>query len=388
MSTNTDLAPSRPPRLKRIGIAVLIVAACVVAAGITKRIRAKQALSNEAAALAVPTVAAHLPVRSAQAEPLVLPGRLEAFVNAPIYARVPGYLKAWNVDIGSHVKQGQLLAVIDTPELDQQLLQAKADLRNAIANENLADTTARRWAKMLEIDSVSKQEADEKKSDLIAKQATVAANQANVNRLQAMASFKRITAPFDGIVTARSTDIGALIDTGAGMGHQLFTVSDARRLRLYVNVPQLQAAAIKPGVDVTLTVPERPGTTFPAKLVTTDNSITASSGTLLVQLLVDNQHGLLLPGEYASVRFLLPSDPGTMRVPASAVLLRQGGPQVAVVGKDNRVTLKPVVIATDFGAQVAIASGLDAQDYVVDNPPDSLAPGDRVQLATKDAGHA
>ncbi|KVA43455.1 RND transporter MFP subunit [Burkholderia cepacia] len=388
MSTEIDLTSHRRlRRLKRTGIVAAIVAAGIAVAGISTRIHAKDRLAIEAAKLAIPTVTAHLPMRSTLSCPLELPGRLDAFVNAPIYARVPGYLKAWYVDIGASVKAGQLLAVIDTPELDQQLQQAKADLRNAVANEKLAETTARRWEEMLKLDSVSKQEADEKRADLAAKQATVAANVANVRRLDALESFKRITAPFDGIVTARRTDVGALIDTGADEGRELFTVSDARQLRLYANVPQLEATAVKPGMVVTLTVPERPGMTFQAKLIATDGSIAASSGTLLAQLLVDNRAGQLLPGEYASVRFSLPSDPHAVRIPASALLFRQGGLQVAVVGNDNRTMLKPVTVGTDFGTQVEISTGLGVFDRVIDNPPDSLTSGDRVQLVTQEPTH-
>ncbi|RKP48165.1 efflux RND transporter periplasmic adaptor subunit [Trinickia fusca] len=385
MSSEIDFAARKhPARFKYTTISVVVVAALIVTTGIASRVHAKSTLAAAAAELAIPTVAAHVPVRSGAAQPLELPGRLEAFVNAAIYARVPGYLKTWYADIGASVKQGQLLAVIDTPELDQQFQQARADLRNAVANEQLAETTARRWKQLLDTDSVSKQEADEKCADLVAKRANVAANEANVRRLEALESFKRITAPFDGTVTARRTDVGALIDTGADQGRELFTVSDSRRLRLYVNVPQQLATSIKPGMTVTLTVPERPGKTFSATLTSTDGSIASSSGTLLAQLLVDNAAGELLPGEYASVRFSLPSDANAMRIPASALIFRKAGLQVAVVGSDDRVTLKPVTVATDFGSQVEIASGLDAQDRVIDNPPDSLASGDRVQLATKE----
>lgn len=382
MSTEIDIQSPKPLRhLKLIGIVALLVAAGVVASGIVSRVHARQEMTTWSATEAVPSVVAYTPSKSNVAQTLVLPGHLSAFVDAPIYARVPGYLHAWYADIGTHVKAGQLLGLIDTPDLDQQLQQARADLQNAVANEKLAATTARRWGEMLKQDSVSQQEADEKASDLTARQATVAASEANVRRLEALESFKRITAPFDGIVTARTTDVGALINAGHGSGPELFTVSDAHRLRVYVSVPQSDAAAIRPGMTAKLTVPERPGMTFDATLVNTDDAITQSSGTLLVQLEVDNRTGLLMPGEYTQVRFALPVDPHALLIPASSLIFRQNGLQVAVVDHGNHAVLKSVKIATDLGTQVQIASGLDASDRVIDNPPDSLASGDAVRLA-------
>ena len=380
MSTEIEInSPKRLRHLKLVGIVALLAAAGIVTSGIASRVHAKQELTTWSAQQAVPTVVAYTPKHDLDAQALVLPGRLSAFVNAPIYARVSGYLHAWYADIGTHVKAGQLLGVIDTPDLDQQLQQARADLQNSVANEKLAASTATRWTKMLQQDSVSQQDADEKTSDLVAKQATVAAAEANVRRLEALESFKRITAPFDGIVTARTTDIGALINAGGGNGPELFSVSDARQLRVYVSVPQDEAAAIKPGMTATLTVPERPGVKFNAKLVDTDDAITPSSGTLLVQLAVDNQNGLLIPGEYTEVHFALPTNSHALSIPASSLIFRQNGLQVAVVGHDNRAVLKSVSIATDLGTHVEIASGLSPTDRVIDNPPDSLASGDEVR---------
>ncbi|RFU48123.1 efflux RND transporter periplasmic adaptor subunit [Paraburkholderia sp. DHOC27] len=382
MSTEIEISsPKRLRHLKLVGIVVLLAAAGIVTTGILSRVHATQEMTTWSAEQAVPTVAAFTPSPQGATQTLILPGHLSAFVNAPIYARVPGYLHAWYADIGTHVKAGQLLGIIDTPDLDQQLLQAKADLQTAQANEKLAASTAARWTQMLKEDSVSQQASDEKSGDLSAKQAEVAAAQANVNRLEALESFKRITAPFDGIVTARKTDIGALIDAGGGQGNALFTVSDANKLRVYVNVPQSDAAAIKPGMTATLTVPERPGAKFNATLVDTDDSITASTGTLLVQLEVDNQGGLLIPGEYTEVHFAMPTNPHTLLIPASSLIFRQSGLQVAVVDKDNHAVLKPVTIATDLGTQVEIGTGLDASDRVIDNPPDSIATGDAVRLS-------
>ncbi|WP_144142779.1 efflux RND transporter periplasmic adaptor subunit [Paraburkholderia sp. BCC1884] len=381
MSTEIQInSPKRLRHLKLIGLVALLVAAGVVAAGVTSRVHAKQELTTWSAQQAIPTVVAYPPKPDTEGQSLVLPGRLSAFVNAPIYARVPGYLHAWYADIGTHVKAGQLLGVIDTPDLDQQLQQARADLQNSVANEKLAASTAARWTRMLQQDSVSQQDSDEKTSDLVAKQATVAAAEANVRRLEALESFKRITAPFDGVVTARTTDIGALINAGGGNGPELFSVSDARQLRVYVSVPQDEAAAIQPGMNATLTVPERPGVRFNAKLVDTDDAITPSSGTLLVQLQVDNHDGVLIPGEYTEVHFDLPTNAHALSIPASSLIFRQSGLQVAVVGHDNRAELKPVSIATDLGTHVEIASGLNATDRVIDNPPDSLTSGDEVRL--------
>ena len=386
MSTEIDInAPRRLRHMKLAGIVALLIAAGIVTNGVWSRVHVKRQLTEWSAAQAIPTVVVSMPSHDSAVQALTLPGRLSAFVNAPIYARVSGYLRAWHVDIGTHVKAGQVLAEIDTPDLDQQLAQARADLRNSQANETLAASTARRWTQMLQQDSVSQQEADEKTSDLAAKQAIVSASEANVGRLEALESFKRITAPFDGIVTARKTDVGALINAGGGNGPELFAVSDAHRLRVYVSVPQNEAAAIKAGLTATLTVPERPGVQFGAKLVDTDDAITPASGTLLVQLEVDNPNGLLIPGEYTEVHFDLPTDSHAMTIPASALMFREDGLRVAIVGGDNRAVLKPVTIATDLGTKVVIASGLNATDRVIDNPPDSLASGDAVRLGSPSA---
>lgn len=383
MSTEIDIASPQPLRhLKSTAAIALMVAAGIVSGGIFSRVHAHQDLATWTDAQAIPTVATVQPQASPASEPLVLPGRLAAYINAPIYARVSGYLHAWYADIGTHVKAGQLLGVIDTPDLDQQLQQARADLQNSVANEKLAATTAKRWTEMLKQDSVSQQEADEKTSDLIAKQATVEANEANVRRLEALASFKRITAPFDGIVTARKTDVGALIDAGSGSGPDLFTVSDASQLRVYVSVPQSDAASIKPGMHATLTVPERPGVKFDAKLVDTDQSISPASGTMLVQLAVDNEQGLLFPGEYTEVHLAMPGDAHALFVPASALIFRAHGMQIAVADAHRHAQLRDVTIGTDLGTRVEITAGLHAGERVIDNPPDSLASGDLVRLAS------
>jgi RND family efflux transporter MFP subunit len=386
MSTELDIASSKSlPHLKRVGIAAVLAAAGIAASGIAARLHTHSQLTQWAADQATPTVAAAPPSRSGATRSLVLPGHLAAYVSAPIYARVSGYLQAWYTDIGAHVKAGQLLGIIDTPDLDQQLQQAKADLQSSIANEKLAAVTAERWKKMLQEGSVSQQATDEKTSDLAAKQAIVAANQANVKRLEALESFKRITAPFDGVVTARTTDIGDLINAGGGTRPELFTVSDEHRLRVYVSVPQSYASDIKPGLHATLTVPEHPGMKFDATLVNTDDSITQSTGTLLVQLDVDNRSGLLIPGDYTQVHFSLPTNSDSLLIPSSALIFKQHGLQVAVVDRKGHALLKPVSIRNDLGQQVEIDAGLAPTDKVIDNPPDSLASGDAVRLASNSA---
>ncbi|GAB6848521.1 efflux RND transporter periplasmic adaptor subunit [Paraburkholderia kururiensis] len=385
MSTEVQIEISQPQRLRALksaGAVAILVVAGVVSGGIFSRVHARQELTTWTQAQAIPTVVTVTPQHTAASQSLVLPGRLAAFVNAPIYARVSGYLHAWYADIGTQVKAGQLLGLIDTPDLDEQLQQAKADLQNSIANEKLAATTARRWTEMLKQDSVSQQEADEKTADLLARQATVEANEANVRRLEALESFKRITAPFDGVVTARKTDVGALIDAGSGSGPELFAVSDAHQLRVYVSVPQSESAAIHPGMTATLTVPERPDMRFDAKLVDTDHAITPSSGTLLVQLAVNNRAGLLFPGEYTEVHLALAGNAHGLMIPASALIFRQSGLQVAVADAQGHVQLRHVSIGTDLGTQVEIASGLQPDDRVIDNPPDSLAQGDAVRVAS------
>jgi multidrug efflux system membrane fusion protein len=383
MSNESEVkSPKTLRHIKLVASVAALALAGVVALGISSRVHAKQKLTSWTNEQAIPTVVTVSPTPIGSSQPLVLPGTLAAEVNAPIYARVPGYLHAWYADIGTHVKAGQLLGEIDTPDLDQQLQQARGDLQNSIANQKLAAVTAQRWTRMLGQGSVSQQDTDEKTSDLTAKQAIVDANQANVRRLEALESFKKLVAPFDGIVTARNTDVGQLINVGSGSNQALFTVSDAHKLRVYVSAPQVDAAAIQSGLAATITVPERPGMTFKAKMVDTSNAITPSSGTLLVQLTVDNSAGLLFPGEYTAVHLALPGDTNTVTIPASSLIFRQDGLQVAVVGKDDRAQLRSVTISTDLGSTVQISSGLRPDDKVINNPPDSLVQGDLVRLAT------
>jgi RND family efflux transporter MFP subunit len=387
MRSSPEALRHRPqPWLKPAGVVAVGVAALVVVAGLLSRGMASQHLKAQTQADATPTVDIVLPTTDNKPDVLTLPGTVQANYDAVIHARVSGYLKRWYVDIGAPVKAGQLLADIDTPELDQQLEQAKANLATASANTKLAQVTATRWKNLLARDAVSKQETDEKTGDLEAKIALALGAKAEVDRLEALESFKRIVAPFDGVVTARNTDIGALIAAGNPNDPGLFTVADVHRLRVYVHVPQAYSASIKPGQSVALTVPEYPGRTFQAKLASTSDAIGAQSGAVLVELQMDNPDNALKPGEYTEARFALPPNAGVVRVPATALMFRREGMAVAVLGPDDRAQMKFVKIQRDLGASVDIASGLDVQDRVIDNPPDSLVNNERVRL--RSAGEA
>jgi RND family efflux transporter MFP subunit len=387
MSPDTIHTP-QPRRLRLAGIIAAIVVLAIVVAGVATRANESHKLREWTDAQATPSVTLVTPEGGQGGGDLNLPGRLQAYARAPIYARTSGYLKSWKYDIGQKVKAGDILGEIETPDLDQQLLQAKADLASARANEALAQTTAKRWQAMRDSDSVSKQEVDEKTGDYDAKHALAAAAQANLERIQATKGFAKLVAPFDGVVTARETDVGALINAGGG-GQELFVVSDTHKLRMYVNVPQNYAPAIKPGETVKLTVPEYPGQTFEGKIESSSSAINAASGTTLVQVAVDNNDGKLLPGGYASVTFDLPANAALFRVPASALVYDGSGLRVAVVDAQNKVTFKDVSIAQDFGKTVQLASGISAGDRLIESPPDGLANGDTVRVIPpkKDGGN-
>jgi RND family efflux transporter MFP subunit len=388
MSPDTLHQP--PPRRLRLAatIAAIVVIAIVVA-GVATRANDSRKLRDWTDAQAVPTVHVVSPESGHGGGELDLPGRLQAYARAPIFARTSGYLKYWKADIGQKVKAGDLLAEIETPDLDQQLLQAKADLASARANEALALTTAKRWQAMRDSDSVSRQEVDEKTGDYEAKHALAQAAQANLERIQALKGFAKLVAPFDGVVTARETDVGALINAG-GSGQELFVVSDVHKLRMYVNVPQNYVPSIREGATVKLTVPEYPGKTFSGTVESTSSAINAASGTTLVQVSVDNADGKLLPGGYASVTFDLPADAALLRVPASALVFDDKGLRVATVDGQNKVTFKVVTIARDFGKTVQLGSGIAAGDRLIESPPDGLADGDtvRVNAPKADGDHA
>jgi multidrug efflux system membrane fusion protein len=389
MPDNPEALRRRPQLwLKPAGLIGLGVAAVVVGAGLFSRVSASQHVKAWTEDQAVPTVSVIAPAVADGQQALVLPGNVQAFYDAQIHARVSGYLKRWYQDIGAEVKAGQLLAEIDTPELDQQLAQAEANLSIAKANQKLAQTTAARWSSLLISDAVSKQEADEKTGDLDAKTAVVRGADADVRRLRALEAFKRITAPFDGVVTGRTTDIGALIAAGTPNDPGLFTVADVHRLRIYVKAPQAYSAAIRPGASATLTVPEHPDQTFTATLASMSGAVSDQSGTMLMELQIDNAGGLLKPGDYAQVRFALPASPGTLRLPASALMFRRGGMAVATVGAGDHVVMKPITIARDLGAFVEVAGGVGPTDRVIDSPPDSLSDGEVVRPAGEGARRA
>lgn len=381
-----------------VGLLLLAVAAAaVVISGLASRRSQAAQLRERADAQAVPTVSVITPRAGSSLATLDLPGRIEAQSRAPIYARVSGYLKAWHADIGSPVKAGQLLAEIDTPELDQQLLQAQAELATARAGVALATSTARRWQSLLATDAVSRQEADEKAADLASRQSVVNGLQANVERIVALKRFARITAPFAGVVTARNTDLGALVNVGGAPGSELFVVSDVSRLRIYVGVPQVYVGAIRVGAPVRLSVPESPGKVYPATVQALSQAIASGSGSMLVQLAADNRlagqtgqggQGGLLPGGFVQASFDLPAAVGTLSIPPGALLLGKAGPRVAVVNADGVVQLKPVTIARDLGASIDIGAGLSATDRVIDSPPDGLDNGDRVRVAEKPPARA
>ncbi|WP_242128279.1 efflux RND transporter periplasmic adaptor subunit [Sphingobium sp. Sx8-8] len=376
--------------LKRVGIGAAVVALALVGFGIASRISATNELKQVAADSSIPTVTVISPKAASQGDALVLPGNVQAYNSAAIFARTNGYVRRWLADIGDHVRAGQPLAILDAPEVDQQLAQAQADYQTALANERLAATTSRRWASMLAQDAVSRQEADEKAGDLAARRALSNAALANVKRLQALQGFTRLSAPFSGVVTSRSAQIGALVVAGNAAAQPLFTVSDIHRMRIYVRVPQGYSASIRPGMTASLTLPEYPGRTFQATLTSSSGAVDAQSGAVLVQLQADNGDGALKPGAFAQVSFKVGAGAGTgVTLPGSAILYGNEGPTVVVAGADGRVTVKPVIIARDEGNMVQISGGIGPNDRVIDTPPDAIRSGDRVrvQAAAKEAPH-
>ncbi len=359
-----------------------VLAAVVVFNGLQARARdgaQLKALADKQSAVSVTVIS---PSSNTDSSALSLPGRMEAYAKAPLYSRISGYLRTWKADIGTPVKAGQLLAEIDTPDLDQQILQAKAELASTQANAALSENTAKRWKSLESAQFVSGQAVEEKMGDYNVKLAVVNASQANVNRLQALKNFSRIVAPFDGVVTARNTDIGQLINVGGAPGSELFVVSDVKRLRLYVNLPQNQIAFVKKGTLAKFTVPEQPGQVYTATVQTTSQAINSNSGSMLVQLSADNKRGELLPGGYASVTFTIPAQADRLSVPPSALVYTKGIVQVATVNAENRIEMKPVVIARDYGNRLELLSGLLATDRVIENPPDGVTQGDLVQVRT------
>ena len=375
-SFNTEKSPSVWARHK--GLIAFVVVLVIALAGVFDRIYVRNALGKETVEAAIPAVAVIKAAQNVAGEELVLPGSVQAINAASIYARTSGFLKAWHTDIGAAVKKGQLLAEIDAPELDQQLSQAQADLATAQANYRLAQSTTARWQGLLATDSVSKQDADEKAGDAAAKKSIADSAAANVARLRELESFKRVTAPFDGTVVARNTDIGALIN--AGQGTELFRVADTRKLRIYAQVPQPYAASTKPGLAANLVFAEHPGTSYPAKIARTANAIDPTSRTLQVELEIDNGKGELLPGAYTEVHFKLPPNAESLRLPPTVILFRAAGLEVATVGADNRVTLKKIVQGRDFGSSIEVLAGVTVGDNIIMNPPDSITDGAQVHI--------
>src|ERR1700730_2315619 len=375
------------PILSRRGLRVTAIAAAAVAAvivvqGIATRKMANARLSEWTEDRALPVVAVAPPDTRGKRTTIDLPGRLEAYSQAQLFARVSGYIKEWKVDIGTPVKAGQLLAEIDAPDLDQQIMQAEADVTSAQANATLSKATLERGQSLSTSGTVSKQDLDQRLADFASKQALVRSVQANLDRLRVMEKFKSITAPFDGLVTVRATDVGALINAGSGGGPALFVVSDITQLRAYVNVPQNYVPSIKIGTQAQISVPEYPGLNFPATVKASSQSVEAASGTTRMLLVVDNPSGELMTGAFANVHLELPAPGTAINVPASALIFDQSGLRIATVGADDRVVLKSVTISRDLGKEVEIASGLAADDRVIASPPDGIASGDPVRIVS------
>jgi len=383
--------PPSPPATGKQGrtrkgwlTAVVIVAvfAGLLVSGILQRVHTSAALRTETDDMAVPTISVVSPQRAAPSQEIVLPGNVQPYVTAPIFSRTNGYLQAWHFDIGAHVKKGQLLAVIATPEVDQQLGQSRSNLSTAEANLRLAEITKNRYEGLLKSKAVSQQDVDNAVGTYNANKSIVEADQANVKQLEALQSFEKIYAPFDGIITARNTDVGALVDSGSsgGVKTDLFHLSQVDRLRVYVSVPEEYSQAVTSGLSAELTLSEFPGKTFTGKLVRTSEAINYETRTLLAEVDVTNPTGKLLSGSYAEVHFKVPGTATTYIVPVDTLLFRKEGLRVAVV-KDNKAQLLPVTPGRDFGDTIEIISGLQGNESLIVSPPDSVVNGEKVQIA-------
>lgn len=381
MSQTPPSRPSSPPVSRggaiAIVIVVLVIAAVVAVAGIIPRLRARAKLQDMTNALAAPNVLVARPQLGKPTEELVLPGNVFPYVDSPIYARTSGYLRKWYFDIGAHVKKGQLLADIESPEVDQQLAQAKADLLTAQANAKYAQATSTRYQDLVKSHAVSQQDTENFATQASATSTQVKSALANVQRLEQLVSFEKIYAPFDGIITARNIDTGQLIDSGATK--ELFHLAAEQTLRVYVNVPQIYSVACKPGLAAQLTVPEYPGRKFPGKIVRTSKAIDPTSRTLLVEVDVDNRASDLVTGAYAQVHFKLSNAQPSLIVPVPALIFRAEGLQVATV-VDNKAKLVPITIGRDDGRVVEVTQGLQPEDEVIQDPPDSIIDGEVVNI--------
>jgi len=372
-------------RPRRGWLAALIIVAVfvgILVSGILQRVDTSAALRTETAEMALPTISVVSPQRAAPSQEIILPGNVQPYITAPIFSRTNGYLQAWYFDIGAHVKKGQLLAVIATPEVDQQLGQSRSNLSTAEANLRLAEITKNRYQGLLNSNAVSQQDVDNAVGTYNANKSIVEADQANVKQLEALQSFEKIYAPFDGIITARNTDVGALVDPGSsgGVKTDLFHLSQVDRLRVYVNVPEEYSQATTSGLTAELTLSEFPGTTFTGKLVRTSQAITYETRTLLAEVDVTNPTGKLLSGSYAEVHFKVPGTITTYILPVDTLLFRKEGLRVAVV-KDSKAQLLPVTPGRDFGDTIEIISGLRGNESVIVSPPDSVVNGEKVQIA-------
>ena len=374
-----------PPRSRRklgiLGVVAVATVLFVVVTGIRAREDASVKLREWTDDQAIPTVAVMLPDPKILNATIDLPGRLEAYYRAPIFARVNGYLKSWSADIGAKVKAGEVIAEIEAPDLDQQLLQARADLVSQQASAKLSELTLARRRTLIASNFVSMQEIDERTADLSNKNAAVNSSQANVERLEVLARYKKITAPFDGIVTSRQTDVGALINSGGGSGPAMFVISDIKRLRVYVDVPQNYVPSIKMGAKAILTMPDYPNRTFPATVEASSQAVNVSTGTTQMQLALDNAGGDLMPGGYANVRMSLARENAPLHIPSSALIFNQNGLRVATVTPDDKVLFKTVTIARDLGRDIELASGIVPEDRIIVAPPDGIADGDQVRVA-------
>jgi RND family efflux transporter MFP subunit len=382
MPPDDSAPPALPHRgLYIAGLTAAIIAVVIVVVGITTRKIADAKLQEWTENQAVPVVAVAPPDTRGKTMTFSLPGRLEAYIQAQMYARVTGYVKDWKADIGTPVKSGDLLAEIDAPDLDQQIMQAEANVASAKANSVLSDATLKRGQSLITSYAISQQDLDQRAADQSNKQGMVRAAQANLDRLRVLEQYKRIVAPFDGLVTARTTDVGALINAGSGGGPPLFVVSETSKLRVYVNVPQSYVPSIPVGTKAHISVPEYPGRTFPATVEASAQSVDIASGTTRMQLVVDNSHGELMTGDFTNVNFDLAHPEIAISVPASALIFNQSGLHVAIVSSDGRIVLREITISRDLGNEVEIASGIAADDRVVVNPPDGIATGDKVRIA-------